>query len=135
MSIENSVRLVGNLGRDPEVKTLPNGKTVVNFSMATNEKYKDADGNPQSQTEWHNIVAFGKLADICGKYLTKGKQIIIEGKLQTRKWEDRDGNNRYTTEIIANQMKMLGGDGGNPANTRPVQNNPAPDVDDTDAPF
>jgi single-strand DNA-binding protein len=105
----NLVILVGNLGADPELRYTPSGAAVVNFSLATSETYKDRDGNRQTKTEWHNIVAWRQLAEICGKYLHKGKQVYIEGSLQTRKWQDRDGNDRYTTEIVANQMQMLGG--------------------------
>lgn len=111
----NKVILVGNLGKDPELRYTPSGAAVANFSIATTENYKDRDGNRQTKTEWHNIVVWRQLAEICGKYLHKGKQVYIEGKLQTRKWQDRDGNDRYTTEIIADQMQMLGraGDDGN----------------------
>ncbi len=104
----NKVILVGNLGKDPELRYTPSGAAVVNFSIATTENYKDRDGNRQANTEWHNIVAWRQLAEICGKYLHKGKQVYIEGKLQTRKWQDRDGNDKYTTEIVADQMQMLG---------------------------
>jgi single-strand DNA-binding protein len=104
----NKVILVGNLGKDPDLRYTPSGAAVANFSIATTESYKDRDGNRQSKTEWHNIVAWRQLAEICGKYLHKGKQVYIEGKLQTRKWQDRDGNDRYTTEIVADQMQMLG---------------------------
>lgn len=104
----NKVILVGNLGKDPELRYTPSGAAVANFSIATTESYKDRDGNRQSKTEWHNIVVWRQLAEICGKYLHKGKQVYIEGKLQTRKWQDRDGNDRYTTEIVADQMQMLG---------------------------
>jgi single-strand DNA-binding protein len=103
----NKVILVGNLGKDPELRYTASGTAVCNFSLATTERYKDRDGNNQEKTEWHNIVVWRQLAEICGKYLTKGKQIYVEGKLQTRKWEDRDGNTRYTTEIVADQMQML----------------------------
>lgn len=104
----NKVILVGNLGKDPEVRYTPAGVAVASFSLATTESYKDRDGQRQSKTEWHNVVAWRQLAEICGKYLHKGKQVYIEGKLQTRKWQDRDGNDRYSTEIIADQMQMLG---------------------------
>lgn len=104
----NKVILVGNLGKDPDLKYTPAGVAVVNFSIATSESYKDRDGNRQTKTEWHNIVVWRQLAEICGKYLHKGKQVYIEGKLQTRKWQDRDGNDRYTTEVVADQMQMLG---------------------------
>ncbi len=104
----NKVILVGNLGKDPELRYTPSGVAVANFSLATTETYKDRDGNRQNKTEWHNIVAWRQLAEICGKYLHKGKQVYIEGKLTTRKWQDRDGVDRYTTEIVADQMQMLG---------------------------
>ena len=104
----NKVILVGNLGKDPELKYTPAGAAVVNFSLATSESYKDREGNRQTKTEWHNIVAWRQLAEICGKFLHKGKQVYIEGKITTRKWQDRDGNDRYTTEIVADQMQMLG---------------------------
>lgn len=104
----NKVILVGNLGKDPELRYTPSGAAVANFSIATTENYKDRDGNKQTKTEWHNIVVWRQLAEVCGKYLHKGKQVYIEGKLQTRKWQDRDGNERYTTEVVADQMQMLG---------------------------
>lgn len=104
----NKVILVGNLGKDPELRYTPSGTAVVNFSLATSESFKDRDGNRQERTEWHNIVAWRQLAEICGKYLHKGKQVYVEGKLQTRKWQDKNGVDRYTTEIIADSMQMLG---------------------------
>jgi single-strand DNA-binding protein len=118
----NKVILVGNLGKDPELKYTPSGAAVANFSMALSEKYKDKDGNPQEKTEWVNIVAWKNLAEICGKYLTKGKQVYIEGRIQTRSYDDRDGVKKYITEIVANNMQMLGGKGdsssaGNANNT------------------
>lgn len=104
----NKVILVGRLGRDPEVKYTPSGVAVANFSMATSEEWKDRDsGEKKERTEWHRIVAWRRLGEICGEYLRKGSQIYIEGKLQTRDWEDRDGNKRYTTEIVAQNMQML----------------------------
>lgn len=104
----NKVILVGRLGRDPEVKYTPSGVAVANFSMATSEEWKDKDtGEKKERTEWHRIVAWRRLGEICGEYLRKGSQIYIEGKLQTRDWEDRDGNKRYTTEIVAQNMQML----------------------------
>lgn len=109
MSSVNKVILVGRLGNDPEIKGMPSGDNVVNLSLATSENWKDKDGEKQEKTEWHKVVAFGKLADICGKYLVKGKQIYIEGRLQTRQWEDKEGVTKYTTEIVANNMVMLGG--------------------------
>ncbi|MBZ0252974.1 MAG: single-stranded DNA-binding protein, partial [Candidatus Methylomirabilis sp.] len=100
--------LIGNLGRDPEIRYLPSGGQVANFSIATTDKWKNKEGNMEDRTEWHNIVAFGRLAEICGEYLRKGKQVYIEGRLQTRSWEDKDGNKRYMTEIVAREMQMLG---------------------------
>ena len=104
----NKVILVGNLGKDPELRYTPSGAAVATFSIATTERYKDRDGNRQEKTEWHNIVVWRQLAEICGKYLHKGKQIYIEGKIQTRSYDDRDGNKKYITEIVADQMHMLG---------------------------
>jgi single-strand DNA-binding protein len=104
----NKVILIGNLGRDPEVRYTPGGLAVANFSMATSETWTNKEGEKETRTEWHRIVAWGKLGEICGEYLSKGKQIYIEGRIQTREWEDKEGNKRYTTEIIALQMLMLG---------------------------
>ncbi|NOQ42487.1 MAG: single-stranded DNA-binding protein [Desulfuromusa sp.] len=104
----NKVILVGNLGKDPELRYTPSGTAVVTFSLATTERYKDRDGNKQTKTEWHNIVAWMQLAEICGKYLHKGKQIYIEGKIQNRSYDDRDGNKRYISEVVVNEMQMLG---------------------------
>jgi single-strand DNA-binding protein len=109
----NKVILVGNLGADPEVKYMPNGNAVANVTIATSESWKDKQsGEQKDKTEWHRVVFFRRLAEIAGEYLKKGSQIYIEGKLQTRKWQDKNGNDRYTTEIIANEMQMLGGRGG-----------------------
>lgn len=102
----NKVILVGNLGKDPELRYTPSGAAVATFSLATTNPFKDKEGN--KQTEWHNIVAWRQLAEICGKYLHKGKQVYIEGRIQTRSYDDRDGNKRYITEIVADQMQMLG---------------------------
>ena len=107
----NKVILVGNLGGDPELRYTGSGTAVCNFSVATTESYKDRDGNQVENTEWHRVVAWARLAEICGEYLHKGKQVYIEGYLQTRKWEGRDGNTMYTTEIVAQNMQMLGGRG------------------------
>ena len=104
----NKVILIGNLGADPEVKYLSNGTTVANFRIATTENRLNRSGERTTFTEWHRIVAWRKLGEICGKYLSKGKQVYIEGRLQTRDWEDRDGNKRRTTEIVAQNMLMLG---------------------------
>ncbi len=112
MASLNKVLLIGNLGRDPEVRYMPNGEAVANFSIATTENWKDKNGQKQEKTEWHNIVMYRRLAEIAGEYLKKGRPVYIEGRLQTRKWE-KDGVTRYTTEIVADQMQMLGGrDGG-----------------------
>jgi len=100
---------IGNLGKDPDSRFTGSGMAVCNFSIACAEKWKDKAGEWQEKTEWVNIVAWGKLAEICGKYLQKGKQVYIDGKLQTRQWDDKDGNKRYTTEVVAREMKMLGG--------------------------
>ena len=108
----NKVILIGNLGADPEVRYLTNGTTVANFRIATSENRLNKTGEKTTITEWHRIVAFGKLAEICRDYLSKGKQVYIEGKIRTRSWEDKEGNKRFTTEILANQMQMLGTAGG-----------------------
>ena len=104
----NKVILIGNLGADPETKNLEGGNTVANFTIATTEKWKNKQGEQQEKTEWHRIVAFGRTAEVCGEYLKKGKQVYIEGKLQTRKWENKEGVTVYTTEIVCNLMQMLG---------------------------
>ena len=107
----NKVILIGNLGKDPEMRYTQSGTAVANFSLATTDSWTGKDGNKEERTEWHNIVAWARLAEICGQYLTKGRQVYIEGRIQTRKWEDRDGNTRYTTEVVAQNMQMLGGRG------------------------
>ncbi len=104
----NKVILVGNIGRDPELRHTKNGTAVTGFSLATSEKWTGKDGNKEEKTEWHRIVAWGKLGEICAEYLSKGKQVYIEGRLQTREWEDTDGNKKQTTEIVASNMTMLG---------------------------
>lgn len=104
----NKVILIGHLGRDPELRFTPNGQPVANFSMATSESWNSKDGQRESRTEWHRIVAWGKLGEICHEYLAKGKQVYIEGRLQTRSWEDQNGNKRNTTEVVAQNMVMLG---------------------------
>jgi len=109
----NKVILIGNLGQDPEVKYMPNGGAVTNVTIATSESWKDKNtGETQEKTEWHRVVFFRRLAEIAGEYLKKGSKVYIEGKLQTRKWQDQSGNDRYTTEIIANEMQMLDSRGG-----------------------
>jgi len=116
MASVNKVILVGNLGRDPEVRYMPNGEAVCNFSIATTDSWKDKSGAKQERTEWHNIVMYRKLAEIAGEYLKKGRPVYVEGRLQTRKWQTKEGQDRYTTEIIADQMQMLGGRDGAGAN-------------------
>lgn len=105
----NQCTFVGNLGRDPEMKFLPNGNAICNFSLGVSEKWKTKDGDQKEHTEWVRCTVYGKLAEVCGKYLTKGKQALVQGRMQTRKWTDKEGNDRYTTEIIVDTMKMLGG--------------------------
>ncbi|MCJ7830118.1 MAG: single-stranded DNA-binding protein [Desulfobacterales bacterium] len=113
MASVNKVIVVGNLGKDPESRFLPDGKAVCNFSVATTDTWKDkATGEKKEATEWHRISTFGRLAEICGEYLKKGSQVYIEGKLRTRKWQDKEGQDRYTTEIIADAMQMLGSRSG-----------------------
>ncbi len=109
----NKVFLLGNLGRDPEVRFTPSGQAVANFTIATNESWTDKSGQKQEKTEWHRIVVWGKLAELCGEYLKKGRQAFIEGRLQTREWTDKEGKKNYTTEIVANNVQFLGsGQGG-----------------------
>ena len=109
----NKVILVGNLGADPETRYMPSGSAVTNLSIATSEQWKDKQsGEQKERTEWHKVAMFNRLAEISAEYLRKGSQVYIEGKLRTRKWQDRDGNDRWTTEIIADEMQMLGGRGG-----------------------
>ncbi|GAB4249019.1 MAG: hypothetical protein Kow00109_25090 [Acidobacteriota bacterium] len=110
----NKVILIGRLGRDPEMRSTQGGTSVVNFTMATDERWVDTNGNRQQRTEWHNIVVWGRLAEICHQYLRKGRLVYIEGRLQTREWEDRDGNRRRTTEIVATNMQMLEPRGAGP---------------------
>ena len=141
----NKVILIGNLGRDPEVRYTPDGTAVANFSIATSDEWTDkTSGEKQERTEWHRIVAFRRLGEVCGEYLSKGRQVYIEGKLQTREWQDKEGNKRYTTEIVASQMLMLGprgsgqgssgqGSGSAPYQTPPESPNasyPGPEEDD-----
>lgn len=110
----NKVILVGNLGQDPEVRYMPSGNAVTNVTLATSESWKDKQtGQQQDRTEWHRVVFFNRLAEIAGEYLRKGSQVYIEGALRTRKWQDQSGQDRYTTEIVASEMQMLGGRGGN----------------------
>lgn len=120
MASVNKVILVGNLGRDPEMRYMPSGDALASFSIATTDTWKDKSGQKQERTEWHRISMFGKLAEIAGEYLKKGSSVYIEGRLQTRKWQDKEGNERQTTEVVADRMQMLGGRSG--ANTYEVMN-------------
>ncbi|MFV0544342.1 MAG: single-stranded DNA-binding protein [Marinicella pacifica] len=146
----NKVILVGNLGQDPEVRYTPAGAAVTTISVATTEAWNDKDGNKQERTEWHRVVFFRRLAEIAGEYLKKGSQVYIEGQLRTNKWQDKSGNDRYTTEIIANELQMLGGRPGsggsmggggnmpsapkakNPSNNNNNSNDNGPNYDDFD---
>jgi single-strand DNA-binding protein len=150
----NKVILVGNLGKDPEMRYTASGAAIANITVATSESWNDKQTNEkQEKTEWHRVVFFRRLAEIAGEYLRKGSQVYIEGKLQTRKWQDQNGQDRYTTEIVANEMQMLGGrtgeasgqpqggSGGGFRNSPPVQQKTTPaqsdngDFDDDDIPF
>ena len=138
----NKAIIIGRLGRDPEVRYTPSGSAVANFSVATSEEWKDKEtGEKRERTEWHRIVAFNRLGEICGEYLSKGRQVYIEGRIQTREWEDQNGVKRYTTEIVANQMQMLGARdsaGGGRPDGPPVseyQGAPQSGPDDDDIPF
>jgi single-strand DNA-binding protein len=122
MSGMNKVIVLGRLGQDPELKHTPSGSAVCNLSIATSEKWKDkSSGKDMEKTEWHRIVVWGKMAELCGQYLSKGSQALVEGKLQTRSWDDKDGNKRYTTEINATTVQFIGGksNGGDEQNTKP----------------
>jgi single-strand DNA-binding protein len=139
----NKVILIGNLGADPEIRYTQSGMAVANFRIATTDRFKDREGEWQERTEWHRIVFFGRTAEVCGEYLTKGKQVYVEGRLQTRSWEDKEGQTRYTTEIVGRDMKMLGqrGDAGGAARKgrgRPDKPAPPPEPEDNyedDIPF
>ena len=127
----NKVILVGNLGKDPEVRYLDNGVAVANFSLATTENYKNKEGERVSQTEWHNIVLWRGLAEVAEKWLKKGSSVYVEGKIRTRKWEDKEGNTRYSTEILGDNMTMLG---GKPTSESPAESVPSSDKKN-DLPF
>lgn len=140
MASVNKVILIGNLGSDPEVRFTPSGAAVANFNIATNESWKDKNGQDQERTEWHKIVVWGKQAENCGEYLSKGRPVYIEGRLQTREWNDKDGNKRYTTEVVANTVQFLGGRPGEGKSyteakpSAPAKAESAPAMDD-DIPF
>lgn len=131
----NKVILVGNLGRDPELRSTQGGTPVANFSLATNRRYKDSDGNRREQTEWHNVVCFRRLAEIAGEYLRRGRLIYVEGRLHTSSWEDREtGDRRYRIEVVCERFQMLGSNGdGGPANASAAVG--APEPEDDDIPF
>ncbi|HYP68802.1 MAG TPA: single-stranded DNA-binding protein [Thiobacillaceae bacterium] len=112
MASLNKVMLIGNLGADPEMRYMPSGDAIANLRIATSEKFKDKNGDKQERTEWHRVALFGKLGEIAGQYLKKGSSVYIEGRIQTRKWQDKEGQDRYTTEIVASDMRMLGGRSG-----------------------
>ncbi len=119
----NKVILVGNLGQDPEKRAMPDGRAVANISVATSKSWKDKNtGEQQERTEWHKVVFFDRLAEVVGQYLNKGSQVYVEGELRTRKWQDKDGNDRWSTEVVANEMQMLG---GRPSSSAPAQQTPA----------
>jgi single-strand DNA-binding protein len=117
----NKVILIGNLGADPETRAMPSGTTVANLRVATSESWRDKQtGEQQERTEWHRVALFGRLAEIAGEYLRKGSQVYIEGSLRTRKWQDKQGNERYSTEVVGNDLQMLGGRGGGAAGAAPA---------------
>lgn len=120
----NKAILIGNLGRDPEIRYSPSGAAVANVNIATTDSWRDKQsGEQQEKTEWHRVVFFGRLAEIVGEYLKKGSQVYVEGRIQTRKWQDKEGNDRFTTEIVANDMQMLGGRGGGGSSSYPEDQN------------
>lgn len=138
MASLNRVLLIGNLGADPELSYTPSGTAKATMRLATHEVWTNKSGEKGERTEWHRLIAWGRLAEICGEYLTKGRQIFIEGRLQTRSWEDRDGNKRWTTEIVANNMQMLGSARGGPTEVElPPVGTEVPDMPepDDDIPF
>ena len=117
MAAVNKVILVGNLGRDPETRYMPSGEAVVNVALATTDNWKDKNGEKQERTEWHRVVIFGKLAEVAAEYLKKGSQVYFEGALRTKKWTNKEGQDQYTTEIVADKMQMLGSKGGGSSRT------------------
>lgn len=136
MASVNKAIILGNLGDDPEVRYMPNGDAACNFRVATTEKWKDKGGEQKEQTEWHRVSFFGKQAEICGEYLKKGSAVYVEGRIHTRKWTDKEGQERYTTEIRGDRMQMLGGkgDASKPAPAKAAKAG-APDEMDDDIPF
>lgn len=136
MASLNKIMLIGNLGKDPEIRVTASGQTVANFSLATKEQFKNKCGEREERTEWHSIVVWGKLAEIARDYLHKGKQVYIEGRLQTRKWQDKNGQDRYTTEVVAELMQMLGSKGdGSKTVQEPSDTFAGDDFDVENSPF
>ena len=137
MASVNKVTIIGNLGKDPELKFMPNGDAVCNFSVATTDTWKDKAGEKQERTEWHNIVMYRKVAEIAGEFLKQGSSVYLEGRLQTRKWQTKEGQDRYTTEVVADSMQMLGKKSeGEQTNSKPAAKKDVP-IDDieSDLPF
>ena len=134
----NKAILIGHLGKDPELRYTPGGQAVCDFSLATSEKWKDKDGVAQDKTEWHNITAWGRQAETCKEFLSKGRPVYIEGRIETQKWQDKEGRDRYTTKIIAQRVQFLGGKAADPAQTEIPDTSPEVETDndnDDDLPF
>jgi len=136
-TVVNKVIIVGNLGKDPEVRFTPNGKALAKFPVATSERWTDAEGNRQERTEWHNVVVWGKQAETCGQYLSKGRQVYVEGSIRSRQYDDKDGNKRYITEIVARDVRFLGGSRGSPepSVSVPPGEDTGPPSNEDDIPF
>ena len=137
-TVVNKVLLIGNLGKDPEVRFTPNGRALAKFPVATSERWTDQEGNKQERTEWHNVVVWGKQAETCGQYLAKGRQVFVEGSIRSRQYDDKDGNKRYITEIVARDVRFLGGGGRGPqepAVSVPPGEDAGPGPADDDIPF
>jgi len=142
MASVNKVIVIGNLGRDPELRYTPNGQAVANFTVATNENWTNKSGEREERTEWHRVVAWGRVAELCAEYLAKGRTVYVEGRLQTREWEDREGQKRRSTEIVAQTVQFLGGGRGAGAGAgarspaaEPAPEAPTPPQPDEDIPF
>jgi|SRR3990167_6883639 len=125
MASVNKAILIGNLGKDPEVRYMPSGEAIANITLATTDTWKDKSGEKQERTEWHRVSFFGRQAEVVGEYLKKGSQIYVEGRIQTRKWQDKEGQDRYTTEIVADRMQMLGSKSSGGGSFEVVENKPA----------
>lgn len=125
MASVNKAILIGNLGKDPEVRYMPSGEAIANITLATTDTWKDKSGEKQEKTEWHRVSFFGRLAEIVGEYLKKGSPVYVEGRIQTRKWQDKEGQDRYTTEIVADRMQMLGSKSSGGGSFEVVENKPA----------